>query len=237
MHDQLPRTALELVVSYRGIRRFIGAIGLLLPVVLFLGGWILGVEVQDTMSDYYHTPLRDYFVGSLFALGALLISYRGYTRVESWTANVAAAMAICLALFPLDAESDLLHQRSIAGYVHTFSGGVFFLALGFYSFHLFPRSGGGLLDRQRRVIYRTTGMVLLFSVAVMGGLIVLARGQGREVMSDHNLLFWLEWLAVWAFSVAWLTKGRMIVTEIAAELLAWPMHVLDRLSSATRDGK
>jgi hypothetical protein len=233
MQDQLHGTPRELVVSYRKLRRAVGTVGLLLPLVLGPGGWLLGVEIQDTMSSYYHTPLRDVFVGALFSLGMLLYCYRGYDRVESWTANAAAVLAMCLALFPLDEGTDPLLPRSPSGVIHTLSGGAFFVVLAIYSLHHFTRTGGDRLDRQRRLIYLTTGITLLVSTAAMGTLILLGRGQLGETIRAYNLLFWLEWIAVWAFAAAWLTKGRMIVTEIAAELLAWPMDVLERL----RDGR
>lgn len=217
----LSREARSLVVSYRQLRRMIGGIGLLLPLVLGPVGLVLGIEIQDTMSDYYHTPLQDYFVGSLVALAALLVCYRGHGRVESWTANVAAAAAIGLAAFPLDHESDPLAQGSVSGYLHTISGGVFFCALGVYSLWLFPRGDGAGRSRQRRFIYRTTGIALVGSVASMGAIILLGHFGWRDWTTRYDVLFWLEWLAVWAFSTAWLTKGRAVVTELAASLLAW----------------
>lgn len=231
MHHDLPAPARDLVVSYRALRRAIGTVGLFLPLVLGPGGLLVGVEIQDTMSDYYHTALRDAFVGALFALGVLLLCYRGYNRIESWTANTAAAAAICLAVFPLDDGSDPLVPRTLQGYLHTLSGGVFFVVLSVYSLYHFPRSSDDELDRVRRLIYRTTGIVLLTTVVLMGGLIFFVRGENRVFVNRYNVMFWLEWLAVWAFATAWLTKGRAIVTEIGAALLSWPMSVLDQLRS------
>lgn len=62
---QIPERTNVLVVSYLTIRRAIGVSGLLLPLALVLGGWFAGVPIQDNMSSYYHTPLRDIFVGML----------------------------------------------------------------------------------------------------------------------------------------------------------------------------
>ena len=68
--QQLPKSTHTLVVSYLGVRRAIGVIGLLLPIVLGPVGWLVfGIEIQDNMSSYYHTPLRDVFVGSMCAIG------------------------------------------------------------------------------------------------------------------------------------------------------------------------
>lgn len=224
----LPRGARTLVLSYRAVRRAVGTIGLFLPLVLGPGGLLLGIGIQPNMSSYYHTPLRDVFVGSLSALGIFLFCYRGHGRVERWTANLAALFAICIALFPLEAGRDPLEQRSLSGLVHIFSGGAFFVVLAVYSLVHFPREGGGDRDRRRRFVYRTSGVVLLASVAAMGSHLFLAPAALRASLDRLHFLFWCEWLAVWAFAAAWLTKGRAILAEIAVDLLALPAHLLER---------
>ena len=62
MIDDLPAKTNALVLSYIGIRRAIGFSGLLLPIALGPIGWLFGVDIQDNISSYYHTPLRDVFV-------------------------------------------------------------------------------------------------------------------------------------------------------------------------------
>jgi hypothetical protein len=73
-----------LVVSYLSVRRAIGGIGLALPVILGPVGWLVfGIEIQDNISSYYHTVLRDVFVGAMCAIGIFLFCYRGYDWIES----------------------------------------------------------------------------------------------------------------------------------------------------------
>lgn len=123
--DHLPAGTKSLV-SYQAIRRGIGVIGLLLPIVLGPVGWFaLGIEIQDNMSSYYHTELRDLFVGALCSIGVFLFCYQGYDWIENWTANFGGISALGIALFPLDPNTDLLLQRTYSGYLHTFCGGVF----------------------------------------------------------------------------------------------------------------
>ncbi len=59
MLQELPKGAHTLVISYQGVRRAIGVVGLLLPILLGPVGWLFGVPIQDNMSSYYHTPMRD----------------------------------------------------------------------------------------------------------------------------------------------------------------------------------
>lgn len=232
MNQQVSHNARALVVSYLAIRRAVGAVGLLLPILLGPIGWLVfDIEIQDNMSSYYHTVLRDVFVGSLFAIGIFLFCYRGYDRIEAWTGNLGCLSALGVALFPLDAHSDPLHQRSIIGYLHTLSGGAFFLTLAFYSLYHFPTSRlepheVAPHETQRNFIYRTSGIAILLSMIAMGVDLFLLPALWRQRLNDYNFLFWMEWIAVWAFAAAWLTKGRAIVADIAVDLLALPGQLL-----------
>lgn len=222
-----------MVLSYRDVRRAVGLSGLLLPVALGLGGYIVGVPIQDNISSYYHTAMRDVFVGTMSAMGVFLLCYRGLDWVENWTANIGCAAALCIALCPLDANSDPLFQKSIVGYLHTFSGGVFFLTLAFYSLVHFPRSGNEIEEPhlwERRLIYRTSGIVILLSMVAMGSYMILIPFAWKSFLNQWNFLFWMESIAVWAFAAAWLTKGRAIFAEIGVELLSIPTRILKRHS-------
>jgi hypothetical protein len=232
MLQDLPKGAHTLVISYQGVRRAIGVVGLLLPVLLGpVGRLAFGVPIQDNMSSYYHTPLRDVFVGSMCTIGVFLFCYRGYDRVEAWTAKFGCLGALGVAFFPLDPGSDPLYQRSLVGYLHSFSGGVFFLTLAFYSLYHFPTrkdAEHAPHEAERNFVYRTSGVVILLSMAAMGAYLLLIPDDWKRVLNDYNFLFWGEWVAVWAFAAAWLTKGRAILAEIGVELLALPAQLLRR---------
>ncbi len=218
-----------LVVSYVTIRRAIGVSGLLLPLLLGPGGWLFGIPFQDNMSSYYHTGMRDIFVGTLSAIGIFLFCYRGYDWIENWTANLGCFSALGVALFPLDFNSDPLSQKSLTGYLHTCSGGVFFLTLAFYSLYHFPRDSQREKEphlRERRWIYRLSGVIILMSLTMMGGYLLLLSGDWKRTLNDYNFLFWMEWIAVWSFAAAWLAKGRAIIADIAVDLLAYSSELL-----------
>ena len=232
MIQDLPKSTRTLVISYLGVRRAIGAVGLLLPILLGPVGWLFfGIKIQDNMSSYYHTALRDVFVGSLCTIGIFLFCYRGYDWIESWTANFGCASALGVAFFPLDADSDPLHQRSVVGYLHTLSGGAFFLTLAFYSLYHFPSSKGekhefAPHEAERNIVYRTSGAVILLSMIAMGAYLFLLPAEWKRRFNDYHFLFWMEWIAVWAFAAAWLTKGRAILADIAVDLMALPIQLL-----------
>ena len=55
----------------------------------------------------------------------------------------------------------------------------------------------------------------------MGGYLILVPVRWVKVMDGYNALLWLESAAVWAFAAAWLTKGRVIGSDVAVDLMAW----------------
>ena len=209
-----------LVVSAIGIRRAVGWSGFLLPVGLLLGGYLCGVPVQDNISSYYHTPLRDLLVGTLSAMAVFLFCYRGNDWIENWTANVGSFAALAVAFFPLDAASDPLHQRSLVGYLHSVAGGVFFVTLAFYSLYHFPRrETASATSTERNLVYRLSGIAILIAMMAMGAYLFLLPPDWKSIANRYNALFWLESLAAWCFAGAWLTKGKIIVAELAIETL------------------
>lgn len=91
--------------SYLAMRLIIGALGVLLPLMLWVaegpmlkGDW----RIRDSLSAYYHSGARDIFVGVLWAVGLLLITYmagktRSFDFILSFFAGVAA---LGVAVFP-----------------------------------------------------------------------------------------------------------------------------------------
>jgi hypothetical protein len=226
MLSDLPQATQHVVLSYAEIRRAIGILAFVLPLLLGPVGWfVFGVEIQDNMSNYYHTPLRDIFVGMLSAIGIFLFCYRGYDWVENWTANIGSMAILGVAFFPLDANSDPMVQNTISGYIHMFSGGLFFLTLSLYSLFYFPSSRTSEFEQQpheaqRDLVYRLSGVVILLSMSAMGVFLFVLPADGKLIWNRYNLMFWLEWVALWSFAAAWLTKGQLIFADIAIDLLA-----------------
>lgn len=225
--DSYSQSTQTLLVSYLGVRRAVGMIGLLLPIALVPVGWLVfDIEPQDNISSYYHTPVRDIFVGSMCAISCFLFCYRGYDWIERWTGYCGSIAALGVALFPLDANSDPLFQKTVIGYLHTVSGGAFFLTLAFYSLYHFPKPGinqhEDALVVSRNFVYRVSGVVILVSMLATGCYMFLLPSGWKAAFNRYNFLLWMEWIAVWAFAAAWLTKGHAILAELAVHLLAVP---------------
>src|SRR5690554_5561503 len=98
--NQLRSKDEHLVRSYLSLRKAIGIIGIGLPFTLAIGGLLLGIDLQKSISCYYHTDLRNLFVGSLCAIAVVLWSYRGFERKDDIAGNLACIFALGVALFP-----------------------------------------------------------------------------------------------------------------------------------------
>jgi hypothetical protein len=218
----------SVVMSYLGIRRSLGCLALALPLLLGpFGYFFMGIEIQENMSRYYHTPLRDVFVGCMSAMAIFLYCYHGYDRMENWTGNLACLSALGVALCPLDPDSDPLHQATLSGYVHTLSGGIFFSTLALYSLYHFPRGHFGLRlktrDEQRDGVYLASGITIVGCMFLMGIHLFLLTGWLKELLNEWSFLFWMEWIAVWAFAAAWLVKGQALLADSTSLEESWEL--------------
>ena len=135
----------ELIVSYMYLRKIVGWIGSLLPVVLIFGGLLtVTASLPESMSGYYYTQMRNVFVGALCALGIFLVGYAGYDEVDRWITNVAGLGAIGVAFLPTKppvcaagtrvcsppAVAHLSTSQQVVGVAHLCFAAVTFIALG-----------------------------------------------------------------------------------------------------------
>ena len=213
----------EVVRSYYRIRRMLGWLGLALPLLLILGGWLSQQTVEPSISDYYHTLMRDAFVGTLTAIGLFLITYPGHSRArgehvsDDLITTVAGIAAFGVAYFPNETrmQANLLGSitqqalgHKVAAAAHYSCAVVFLSALAALCLRKFARTARPL----RRRIYRACGWTILaMTLAVVVASWFKIRGpEGpQRVVNDWMLVLWFEAVAIWAFALAWLVKGRV----------------------------
>jgi hypothetical protein len=93
--------------TYLSLRFGMAVIALAFPFLMVAIGKLNGVPLQDSLSAYYWqdgasvAPVRNWFVGGLFALAAFLYLYKGFTDAENWALNLAAIFAIGVATMPM----------------------------------------------------------------------------------------------------------------------------------------
>ena len=208
------RTGALYVGSYLVLRLLIGFIGILLPMALYLGDAVIRQtwRPRNSLSAYYHSDLRDVFVGSLCAIAVFLVTYMVFHRnLDNLFSTVAGITALGVALFPTAGGRPLtglqrrLGEQPVSD-VHFVSAAIFILSLAAISV-LFGWREGVRRDRpdprRRRWWRRFHWTAAAVIVAAVAG-IVLADLAG--VAQDYAV-FAGETVAVVAFGVSWLAKG------------------------------
>lgn len=211
----------ELVISYLTLRKAIGYLGILMPIIVRLGAYLFeGIPSNDSISAYYYTGMRDVFVGTLFANGVFLFCYRGPDTQDNVLTNIAGLSAVAIGLFPMDpAYNKIILERfpaindpgcyqnhGVLGY-HIYVVATFFAILSYLAIFRFTKSNQPQITKQkksRNKVYIVCGIVMLISL----GAIVLIKATGKT-----SSIFWPETVAIVAFGIAWLTKGQAILKD------------------------
>lgn len=190
--------------TYLNLRWGMVGIGLLLPFFLFfVGPLVTSGPLPDSISGYYHTPLRNVFVGALVTTGTFLVLYKIFTPIENWLLNFAGFGAILVAMLPCAVPAG----RPAADF--TFEAGhiicaiVTFACLGLTA--IFCARQSLLKEKQYltkeqlvafTVVYRTIGVLMI----AFPGVVALFDAAG---MAD---LFWVEAAGLWVFTAYWGVK-------------------------------
>ncbi len=194
-------------VSYLTLRRVVGILGVLLPILLAVGCFVLGSggELQSSISAYYGTAMRDVFVGVLFVIGWFLFSYTGYERKDDIAGDLACFFALGVALFPTISDSQAIRT------VHFIFAAALFLVLAYFSLFLFTQTKKGVPQtpekEARNRIYMACGVIMLACIASVT--LYYAFLQDAPVAAIKPV-FWLESLALWAFGWSWFVKGETL---------------------------
>lgn len=214
------------VMSYYTLCKVVGVIALSLPFLL-AGITILASVVgaphvvptpllQRSISDYYYTPVRNVLVGSLFTIATILICTRGYERGDQVAGHVAGlamfGVAVCPSVNPWSGAHTLGEMK--LGYIHACFAAVMFLALAYFCLVLFRRSAPGrrptLRKQHRNQLYTICGVVIMLCNVVMASQTIPPLFRLLEPLRP---LLASETLALAAFGVAWLTKGKGLMRD------------------------
>ena len=197
------------------VRKCIGVTGMALPFVLAFGNMLLGHPgILDSISAYYYSPMRDIFVSSLCAIGVFLICYR-YDRIDNVLSSLAGVCAIGIALFPIAPPRGATEQQGIIAWFHYGFAVCFFLLMAYFTLVLFRRTTTEKpptqRKQQRNTVYLLSGIIIVTCLV----LIVLVQTLLASIpwLQSLHPVFWLETLAIEAFSIAWFVKGDTILRD------------------------
>jgi hypothetical protein len=220
-----------LVISYLNLRKAIGIIGVALPFVLAFGQILLHAlkiqsslhtpVIENSISSYYYTDMRNIFVGSMCAIGVFLMSYRGYDWRDAIAGRFAFVCAIGVALFPTSPLPVATADQKLIGGVHLTFAALLFLTLAYFSLMLFtetdPNKTPTRQKLKRNVVYRVSGYIMLACIALIA---VAALPPIKAMVERFEPRFWLESIAIVAFGISWLTKGEAILKDQDVLLVA-----------------
>src|SRR6185437_14250201 len=150
---------MELAVSYLFLRRAIGLIGALLPIVhplgysLSTGRW----QLLASVSSYYYSDMRNVFVGSLCAVGVFLVCYR-YRHWDDVFATIGGACAIGVAVCPTK-PAVASRLAATVGVLHVVFAALFLVNMALICWFLFTMSDDPAEQRSaaknaRNLVYR-----------------------------------------------------------------------------------
>lgn len=225
------KTMNRLVISYRLLQRLLGLLGLALPLALLAFSLWMRQPPAPSISHFYYTQMGGFLVGTLSAVGVFLLCYNGYPdeRVNPgplrrlWADRtfslLAGIGAIGVAMFPVKTANlsppmvllDPASQSATPVYfgfmnagdrLHYLSAALFFVCITILVLFFFPR--GEQRRTWRKITYYLCGFTMLGALAVM----FVAMRLAVSAADGGSLLFVFESVAVLAFALAWLAKGK-----------------------------
>jgi hypothetical protein len=209
MDTKPPSDDANYVLSYKGLRKGVGIIGILLPIVLLVGKPLVdGGGMLGSISAYYYTGMQNYFVGTLCALAVFFFSYR-YAPRDNFLSTLVSLFALGVVFFPTTPGGA---DTTWTGRLHIASALLFFLMLAYFAYFIFtlpplPKEEREPRKRLRNKIYRICGITIVVSLLLAP---ILDFVLSDAVRDRIHPLFWLESIAVWAFSFSWMVKGDLI---------------------------
>lgn len=230
-------------ISYHALRRLLGELGILLPVVLFI---LNGVQIEKSISHYYYTQAGTVFSGVLIAFGLFLFTYRGHPKdphreliSDNTATNLAGFLAMATALIPTAFGADYLercvhvlcHNNQFWRYTHLACAAGFLFIMGWmaiYKFTLGQRKGK---NHWCHPLYRTCGYIVWGSLVAMAIYLILRQ---QEIITFPYGIFYGETIALWAFGVAWLVKGDASKMMVIRLYMNWLSEQEENQAAASR---
>jgi hypothetical protein len=213
----LQRVASDSVLeTHPHYRTAVGVLGVALPPTL-VGVWLLVAStVESSISAYYHTSTRDWFVGTLWVIGFFLFFYTyrpsgsGEARsappsvrtghADAWLGKAAGVCAVLVALLPTDPPPATKDAPPVIGWLHGAAAAVLFLCLSLFPLLLFSQS------RTHRNAYLLYGRAMLAFLLLTVAYVFAPEGVKTSIAPLRPILF-LETALILLFGASWFHKG------------------------------
>ena len=209
--------------SYFLMRTLVGFLGLALPAILFIGETVLddaSIGKRGSLSAYYHSGMRDFFVIILAVVGILLVTYKITERNrDNLLSTIAGIAAIVAAIFPtgipsgIEASPTPLQARlgeANTERIHYSAAAVFIVSVGFICYDFAQRERQRPQEREGHdAIFPPTfwySFHLLMAALIFLAIVFIVVTQVFDVFDKHSILIG-ETVVTVAFGLSWLAKG------------------------------
>ena len=202
----------SVVATYLLLRRAIGWIGTLLPIVVIVGDAAFSSgPLPNSLSDFYYTPMRNILVGALCVLGVFLMLYDVSVRFDRWITNAAGVGVLGVAFLPGSPPvPHLTTSQEVIGNLHVFFASIAFLGLAatMWRFGYAVSDGPDAPPPSPRgsVFYRASACVMLGFVLLSGVAILLPLSIQNSTLAIYDT----EAVAIFTFGISWLGKGKAL---------------------------
>jgi hypothetical protein len=240
--------------TYFYLRTGLAVLALLFPFILVLVGWLVySIELQDSMSAYYFAfapqgsalrvfPMRGWFVGILWAIGAFLILYRGYSTGEDRVLNLAGLSALGVAMLPMAPPPYCANCGTGWPFLHHAFAVLLFVCIAVVAWVFRWETVQLLRDKRLRDRFGRVYSGLAMAM-VLSPLLAVAVSFGVNAYKAYILF--IEIFGIVVFAVFWLTKTyefRLIEAQLALrdarhETLAGRLTEEERASLSMRLNK
>jgi len=197
--------------SYMALRKAVGLIGIFLPFVLMLGVFLIFRTdvLQDSISHYYYTGMRDVFVGALCAVALFMFFYAGYDKLDNWLGHAAGLFALGVAWFP----ATEMGQADLTGIIHNISAALLFTIFAIFALFQFPKTNPDKDPTpeklKRNTIYKISGVIIIVCIVVIAFYVWFI----RQRYPIPQFIYWAETVALVAFGTTWLVKGEALLGD------------------------
>jgi hypothetical protein len=205
----------QITVTYKVLRIALAVIAFAFPLLLWIGGYLVGkLPLAGSMSAYYHASdflypeqgpsgqgvMRNEFVGLLFAVGALLFAYQGYSWLEDYALNLAGFLALGIALFPMQWAGE---SNNSSFSIHGACAILFFLCIAYVCIWRAADTLSLIGNAPTRERYRRTYQILGWAMVIcpLSAWLLISWMPFRK-----SAIFFTEAAGIYVFATYWVVK-------------------------------
>ena len=222
----------EMLHSYYAIRKIIGTLGLLLPLIVVL----FHEDILASLSHYYYARSSVFFTSILAAFGLFLISYKGYEKdsetewlSDNLITHIGGFAVLLVVIFPTsctDSMSDRInelcktgthplfgHNHALTNVIHLLSAGIFLFSMGWMSVFRFTKGTDVPGKKLKNLLYRVSGYTIWVCIGILLIEFLVELKYPEFQITNYDVII-LETISVFFFGTSWLIKGKVIKDTI-----------------------